>query len=87
MIAKLLEARPSFSNLFGLRLSPSKTSLTGQPPPSPLPQAHGSGGGLTPSRTSHQWDTVPVSDPGETDRVLDRCKPAARCALASTASC
>jgi hypothetical protein len=65
VIAKLLEARPSFSNLFGLRLSPSKTSLTGQAPHSPLTHTHGSGGGLTPSRTSRQFDTVPESDQGE----------------------
>jgi hypothetical protein len=55
VIAKVLEARPSFSNLFGLRASPSKTSLS-QHSASALDQQPG--GGLTPPRTSRQWDGV-----------------------------
>lgn len=64
VIAKLLEARPSFSNLFGLR-SPSKTSLSqAQQAPSPRTSL----GGGTPRRTSRVWDpqcdTVPEADQG-----------------------
>lgn len=65
VIAKLLEARRSFGNLFGLRLSPSKTSLNQQQAASP----RSSLGGGTPRRTSQVWDpqcdTVPEADQGE----------------------
>jgi hypothetical protein len=72
VIAKLLEPRPSFSNMFGLRLSPSKTSLTQQQqqqqqPPSPL--AHtgsGGGGSLTPRCTlAPKWDVVQDMEQGK----------------------
>ena len=54
VIAKVLEARPSFNNLFGLlRPSPSKTTL--QAPPSPL---NTQGGGVTPRRTSLVMDAA-----------------------------
>lgn len=98
MIAKLLESRPSFSNLFGLlRPSPSKTSLTShqQQPPSPLgtPRRTSGGGGGTP-RAGSATSMMLLSDTQRTEldqgglvHECGECEEKARRGWHATAQC